>query len=284
MAIEDAGPQPERLAEAIVVQLATSNAAIPVEDITYALDISEIRYEKLQSFEGALLTTAERDIGSIIVNANASSQRRRFTLAHELGHFLNTWHTPSHASGFMCGKKDISLSSFIAKPGLTRHEVQELEANRFAIELLAPKGRIAALTHDDPSVDDVLQIAKLLELSKEAAARRYVDLHPGKLAVVFTQNNDFRYPIKSPTCPNFTLQKGSIFLTDSARPTGQISHTEIEINLPALNGQYRSLTTAAETYQQEGGHAFTLLNFEQESDDEDNDDGIEDTFERFSRF
>jgi Zn-dependent peptidase ImmA (M78 family) len=45
-------------------------------------------------FEGALLTTAERDTGAIVVNKNASPQRQRFTLAHELGHLLNPWHVP----------------------------------------------------------------------------------------------------------------------------------------------------------------------------------------------
>ncbi len=50
-----------------------------------------------------------------------------------------------------------------------------------------------------------------------------------------------------------------------------------------MNGTPKSTTAAAETYHQEGGHAFTILNFEQERD-EDADTNVEDTFERFSRY
>ena len=94
------------------------------------MDIVEIRYEVLVSFEGVLLTTAERNVGSILIyaNPNNGTQRQRFTLAHELGHFLNTWHTPHNEAGFMCAKTDIRFGGFQIKPGLSRHEVQELEA------------------------------------------------------------------------------------------------------------------------------------------------------------
>ena len=167
MAIEEAGPNPEKLADALHRQLSYSKGLVPIEEIATALDITEIRYEALASFEGALLTTPEREIGSILVNANASLQRRRFTIAHELGHYLNPWHTPNSVGGFQCSAKE--MGRFVSKPGLSRHEVQEHEANKFAIELLAPKKRIAALSKDDPSVADLLRIASDLVLSKEAA-------------------------------------------------------------------------------------------------------------------
>ena len=48
-----------------------------------------------------------------------------------------------------------------------------------------------------------------------------------------------------------------------------------------MNVKLKFETAAAEIYYQDGGHASTILNFEQERDEED-DDGLEDTFERFS--
>jgi Zn-dependent peptidase ImmA (M78 family) len=282
MAIEEAGPQEEQLAQAIHRQLGRATGPIPIEEIATALDITEIRYEKLESFEGALLTTPERDTGSILINAQSARPRRRFTLAHELGHYLNVWHKPHSEAGFVCGKNDIRIGGFVIKPGLTVHEVQELQANRFAIELLAPKNRIAALSHDDPSVRDVLRTAAEFELSKEAAARRYVDLHPAKVAVVFTLNGDVKYVVTSPTCPRLAMPKRTKILSQSKFQAGQTSCAEIEVDLSVLNGQITTKMADAETFYQEGGHAFTILNFERDQED-DEDNGFEDTVERFSR-
>jgi Zn-dependent peptidase ImmA (M78 family) len=86
MAIEEAGPNSERLADAIHVQLGTSKGRVQLTDIATALNIVEIRYAPLKSFEGALLTTPERQNGSILINSRSRLERQRFTLAHELGH------------------------------------------------------------------------------------------------------------------------------------------------------------------------------------------------------
>src|SRR3712207_5591168 len=94
MRLEDVGANPERLAEAIHDQLPGIGGAVPVHDIARALDIVEIREEPLTSFEGALITSPEKDRGAILVNALSSPQRRRYTVGHELGHFLNPWHKP----------------------------------------------------------------------------------------------------------------------------------------------------------------------------------------------
>ena len=164
-------------------------------------------FSQLESFEGALLTTPERDFGSILVNAKAGPQRRRFTVAHELGHYLNPWHSPNSESGFQCSAKE--MDRFGIKPGLSRNEVQELEANKFAIVLLAPQKRIDAISNDDPSIADVSRIASEMVLSKEAAARRYVELHPAAVAVVLTENGSVRYSVASKSCPRLSLTKGN---------------------------------------------------------------------------
>lgn len=285
LAIEEAGPNPENLALAVLAQLGIVSKPIPIIAIAKALDIIEIRYEELESFEGALLTTAERDVGSILINANPNNgpQRQRFTLAHELGHFLNTLHKPHNEAGFMCAKADIKFEGPHIKSGLTRHEVQEREANRFAIELLAPRQRIIALSNDDASVRDVLRISSELELSKESAARRYAELHPGKIAIVFTLNGDVKYSTNSPSGLRLAVRKGAQFLTNLTRQPRQISHEEIEVDILAIDGKARSRVAEAETFHQEGGHAFTILNFKKESEEE-GETGIEDTYERFSRF
>jgi len=284
MAIEEAGPNSERLAEAIHVQLGTAKGRVPLADIATALNIIEIRYAPLKSFEGVLLTTPERQNGSILVNSYSRPERQRFTLAHELGHYLNVWHEPPDEGGFLCKSKEMRFGNYVVKPGRSQQEVQEIQANQFAIELIAPKSQIVAFSSDEPRVSEVLRIAAELELSKEAAARRYVKLHPGKIAVVFTLNGEVKYPVKSPSCSILALQKGARFLSPSRHQPGQTSHGEIEVDLPIVNGRARSKTAEAEMFHQEGGHAFTILNFEQDRNDAEDDDGIEDTFERLPRF
>lgn len=102
MAIEEVGANPERLADAIHVQLGERPGPVPVAEIAKALDIVEIRAEPLSNIEGALVTTPERDIGSILVNQHSSRRRRRFTIGHELLHFLNAWHQPT-----LCNQADM---------------------------------------------------------------------------------------------------------------------------------------------------------------------------------
>ena len=94
MVIEESGPNPERIAASIHAQLALLSGPVPIHQVAEALDIVEIRQAPLKGLEGALVSAAERDIGSILVNSSPPAQRQRFSIAHELGHFLNPWHRP----------------------------------------------------------------------------------------------------------------------------------------------------------------------------------------------
>ena len=267
IAIEEAGPNPERLAEAILKQLAITTAAIPAEAIAYALDISEIRYAPLQSFEGALLTTAERNRGAILINSGANPQRRRFTLAHELGHFLNPWHIPHHEAGFMCAQHEVQYGSVRGNVGMTRHDMQELEANRFAIELLAPRRIIERMSSDEPSLKDALDIAATLDLSKSSAGRRYAELHPAPLALAFTQHGRIIYTITSSSCPRLFLSKGDNLIKPHTVARVDIVTSEIDIETRNGSGRSSGVTVFAETLFQQDGYAMTLLNLEPDEDD-----------------
>ena len=138
MAIEDVGSNPERLAAAIHDQLGLGKGQVPVVAIAAALDIVEIRAAATRGLEGALVTTEERSEGIIMVRAGATPQRRRFTVGHELGHFLNPGHETTARTGFACTPKDLA-TPWSVLAGADRHRAQEAEANRFAVELLAPR-------------------------------------------------------------------------------------------------------------------------------------------------
>ena len=108
IAVEAVGADPIRLAAAIVMQLGDITGALPVREIARALDIEEIREQHLTSLEGCLLTDRQKSYGAILVNAASSRRRRRYTVAHELGHFLNERHVPTSEGGFRCTREDMT--------------------------------------------------------------------------------------------------------------------------------------------------------------------------------
>ena len=169
-------PVTERLAAAIRLHLGHASGPVPVYEIAEALDIVEIREAPMRGLEGALVTTPDRNVGSIVVNSRSHPLRRRFTLAHELGHFLNPWHRPSDSSGgFSCSRADMGVGWKRRSAAISRHTTQEIEANRFAIELLAPPDLMRPYLRGIPDLAKVLSLARALDLSREACARRYVE-------------------------------------------------------------------------------------------------------------
>jgi Zn-dependent peptidase ImmA (M78 family) len=69
---------------------------------------------------------------AIVVNKSHAMVRKRFTVAHELGHLFLHGYTAPHADrGFL-----IRLRSARASDGTV---AEEIEANQFAAELLMPK-------------------------------------------------------------------------------------------------------------------------------------------------
>jgi hypothetical protein len=98
MALDEVGANPVRLADAIHAQLGEQTGPVPVEAIARSLDIVEM-VAALKSIEGALITDPNRDCGAILVNQASGRQRQRFTVAHELGHFLSSHHVPTAEGG-----------------------------------------------------------------------------------------------------------------------------------------------------------------------------------------
>lgn len=208
MALDEVGYRSEDLAAEIRRQLNAPMGYVDVTAIAYALDIVEIKFAPLTSFEGALLTNAERSWGSIAVNVSSGQLRGRFTIAHELLHFLNDRHVQTEA-GFRCRATDIGHRKGSSSPSLSRHRRQEAEANRFAIELLAPRASFEACFEVPPDLDLVRDAAKSLKLSKEAAARRYTELTDARVAMFFHKNGLVRYPERTEEFPYLALTKGA---------------------------------------------------------------------------
>src|SRR5436189_3771321 len=96
---------PEALADCIVDHYADIEIPIPLEKISAAVGINEAVGRLTESFEGVLVTDASKTTGSIAYNKASHLERRRFTIAHEIGHFLLPW----HGAGAQCMKSDMGV-------------------------------------------------------------------------------------------------------------------------------------------------------------------------------
>jgi hypothetical protein len=153
---------------------------MPIEELAYQLDIAEIRDLTADGFEGGLITDDARSSGFILVNRLARRGRRRFTIGHELGHFLMTTHR-APAGGFQCSRADKEKSAS------TRMEV---EANEFASLILMPptKWRKEMASFGEPDLSQIIALAKTFDVSKEAAARAYAQYHEQLVAIVVAKS------------------------------------------------------------------------------------------------
>lgn len=130
-----------------------------------------------EPLEGFLYAVSS--IGIIFVNSDEGNpiSRRRFTAAHELGHFL--LHRDRMSGGRWIG----DTKETIREAGDAETAAMEREANRFAAELLMPREVCLAMVSDlrkDHRIapDSVLvhRLAADLLVSREAMRNRLVNL------------------------------------------------------------------------------------------------------------
>ncbi len=275
MAIEEVGLNPEKLADAIHKQLGLLNGPVPVREVALALDILEIREEALMNLEGVLLTTPQRGNGSILVNLRSPEERRRFSIGHELGHFLISSHRPISEEGFRCSSRDMAGVSEAA----IVHRRQEAEANAFAINLLAPPHLLKKYLGRAPDMQHVLAMADDLTLSKEAAARRYVERHSEDLAAVFGKNGRITYWSAPTRFPPLAIQRGDQLPAEAMNGLdGRLTAMEAVDAVEWLR-KPAGVALAAQTLAQQNAHSITLLHAEAADDSGDEDD----TYSRFSK-
>lgn len=252
--IESAGADPVRLAGAVIAQMSDLKGPVPVHEVALALDILEIRELPGASFEGCLVTDGHKSRGAIVLKAERPGQRQRFTVAHELGHFLNERHWPTRDWGFRCTKADVSNPI-----GEARHVRQELEANIFAIELLAPRRLIAKHLVGSACIEDILKIAQERDISREAAARRYVALHNDRLAVVVTHEGGVvRYVEKGPGFPWVRYWTGSRAPVIKQRGISEIT-AQVEGDPEQWFERPTNVGLSVQTCHQADRRALTLL-------------------------
>lgn len=93
---------PRTLARAVHEQIGELSSSVSVTAIAKALDVTEVKLDHFDGFEGMLLTDKARSRGVILANTAHGGRRARFTVAHELGHYLLERHQLSGELGFQC--------------------------------------------------------------------------------------------------------------------------------------------------------------------------------------
>lgn len=92
----------------------------------------------------------------VVVNSNEGEQRRRFTAAHELAHYL--MHRDLLAKGRLNRHTDRLFGNGAEhnreQPFSKKHEVQ---ANKLAAQLVMPAGKIRQMIEDGASIDQLVQ-------------------------------------------------------------------------------------------------------------------------------
>lgn len=159
-------------------------------DEILADDEIELSYSELPSlpFAACLVRTAGWS-GIVLPNGQAAG-RRRFSIAHELGHYHIPTH--SHVSGF-CTDADLRASESDSR-------LQEWEANDFAAELLMPRRLFAADANARSiSIASAVTLAgpSFYDVSVMASTLRIVDTTRHAAAIVVSANGRVQWSRKS---------------------------------------------------------------------------------------
>ncbi|MDW7729316.1 MAG: ImmA/IrrE family metallo-endopeptidase [Bacillota bacterium] len=170
----------------ILRELEIIKPPIPVEDICRHFDIECIVDADIES--EALLIIGEKISRPLIaVKANKRYESRvKFSLAHELGHYI----IPEHQdSKYYCTLGD--LNDYHEKSA-------EIEANQFAAELLIPSQWLTPeIRRHDVTLNMLKTFAEKFETSLSSTAIKVAGLCSDRIAVVYTQNGQIRWHKKS---------------------------------------------------------------------------------------
>ena len=135
---------------------------------------------------------------AIIVNTHIGNPgKHHFTFAHELGHYFLE-HPPNYhndgQSGFSCTREDIEKA---LKP-------REIEANRFAVELLMPEDRFRLDMSGAPIDFELIEsLSKQYMVSKHACSNRILNLTQAPCIIIRTKGQNITGYVESRAAKGF---------------------------------------------------------------------------------
>lgn len=158
----------------------TSPDEIDIEAVAWEMGV-KVRNGALESCEARII--GFRDQAIITVRGDGDPRRRRFSIAHELGHWQH------HR-----GRSSICRASEIGSPGQSGNVI-ERQADNYAADLLMPAYLFQPLAaaHRRPSFEAIDALAGPFSTSRLATTLRFVDLSPWPCLVICHGPNGRRW-------------------------------------------------------------------------------------------
>ncbi|EOB8232303.1 ImmA/IrrE family metallo-endopeptidase [Staphylococcus aureus] len=136
--------------------ITSDNFAIDLNKVTALLDL-KIQYEDLDDDVSGYI-----DERTIYVNKNHSSNRKRFTIAHEIGHFLH-----NHKNKIKYRNNSYAYD--------TEEMIEERVANDFSANLLMPKKQMEALVYKFYKENNI-NLTSGLSISEREELINYIEI------------------------------------------------------------------------------------------------------------
>lgn len=148
-----------------------------------------VRYKNLEGTEARLVAAGKPAIITISTTV-WDPRRQRFSIAHELGHFeMHRYQTTLN----LCTRAKID-DWWSGKSHKEKSHNPEQEANIFASALLLPERFFAPLCLDqDPSLDNIAELADKFNVSLTSAALRYLYFCDEPMVIVYSQDNRIKW-------------------------------------------------------------------------------------------
>lgn len=242
-----ASNNPAQRAESLINELGIAFAHdIDVEAIAFDSGV-DVKYESLDGCEATLVGFGSKAIAT--VNPSSSRGRERFSVAHEIGHWLLHW-----GQSFRCRADDIveNYSTDIRR---------EKEADEFASHLLMPTSvfQCAIKAENKPGLHHLREIAGLFEVSLQAASIRLATLDTLPVIVACYTKAGLKWHIKASHVPkrwwlrsqldddsfaHDVLHEGKVCKSLGKQPAetwfendDADEHEVLEHSMPSANGQ-----------------------------------------------
>lgn len=167
----------EAKAEFVALEEPWDGYMVDVEMIaTLLFAISVQRVPNLQANGRRYAAFLDAGAQLIAVEDEHHSHRQRFSIAHEVGHFVLHYLPQPTASGvFCCSNADMEVSTPTGETSRLLHQRREWEANLFAGELLMPQQAVLAMYR--ATGGRVADLAKHFKVSPKAMEIRLSRLH-----------------------------------------------------------------------------------------------------------
>lgn len=243
----------------------------PVEDI--AMDHGVLCLEaKLTGCLARLVRKGNRGVIRTRFNIRESG-RKRFAIAHELGH----WFLHEHESQvFVCTAEQ--MRDYKGSP-------LEVEANLFASELLMPTFLFRPLAEEAaPTMDSITKLCNKFDTSLTATGMKFVDLNRNECALVLSTAGDIAWSKQKMNRSGLRIAKGMPLhpgsLARHLQTSGRIGPSRVDTDAWISENWYdRDIEIIEESWTLDGYNSILTLLIITDADDS----GAEDMIRHYER-